>query len=439
MFLPFFVHFPFRRAPSFMQTPIGQFFFRFFAVYFCLYLFPYPVDIILGAFQSNGSWVTQGWDFLIKATGAHVLHLDKPITVLPNGSGDTTWNYVQELLLLVFALMGTLIWYAVRGRRPLSEKALYVLTVYLRYYLASVLLLYGFSKVFLIQFNTPDTVRLSQEVGDMSPMGLAWTFVGFSKGYSIFTGGAEVLGGLLLFFRPTYVFGLLFSLTVMTNVLALNMFYDIPVKLYSSNLVGICLFLLAPYIPALTDLFVFQKPALLRVFHPVLTRRWRISAGIFKGILVVGLIGAIGYDSYSSMYSYGPLAPRGSFYGTWRIHSFVRNGQEIPPLVTDSTRFGFVQLRGNGSVRLKPYTGKVKGYDLRVDTVRHRWAMLSWDDSLATDSVFLTYQRPTKDSLRLSGVIKGDTIDWCMVLKADSSYRLMSRGFHWINEYNYNR
>lgn len=422
-----------------MQKALGQFAFRFFALYFCLYVFPFPVDFLLGAFQSGTNWVVQGWDILVKATGAQILHLAEPITVLPNGSGDTTWNYVQELLLVVFALLGTAVWYGVRGRRPLSERAFYILTVYLRYYLASVLLLYGFSKVFLLQFNTPDTVRLSQEVGDMSPMGLAWTFIGFSPGYSIFTGGAEVLGGLLLLFRPTFVFGLLFSLTVMVNVVALNMFYDIPVKLYSSNLAGMALFMLAPYVRALADLFVFQRPAVLAASRPAFTRRWRISAVVAKVLLLVGLVGYIGYDCYSSMYSYGPFAERGSFYGTWRIHGFVRNGKEVPPLVTDSTRFGFVQLRGNGTVRLKPYTGKPKTYDLRVDEGRKRWAMLARTDSLPSDSIFLTYERPTPDSLRLAGVMKGDTIRWDMVLKPDSSSRLMSRGFHWINEYNYNR
>lgn len=422
-----------------MPNTLGQFFFRFFAIYFCLLLFPFPVDLLMGAIQSNESWVVQGWDFLIKWTGEHVLHLSEPITVLPNGSGDTTWNYVQELLFVVFAAVGTGLWYVLQGTRPLSEKVRYALTTYLRYYLAAILLLYGFSKIFLVQFNTPDAVRLAQEVGDMSPMGLAWTFIGFSPGYSIFSGAAEVLAGLLIFFRPTLVLGALVSVGVMANVVALNMFYDIPVKLYSSNLLAMSLFLLAPYFGALADLFILQRPAVFKVSRPSLTRPWRIGLTIAKALLVVVLIGGTAYDNYTGMYSYGPLAPRGRFYGNWRIHSFVRNGQEVPPVVTDSTRFGFVQLRGNGSVRLKPYTGKAKGYDLRVDTVRQRWAMLAFTDSLPTDSVFLHYERLSPDSLRLSGVLKGDTIRWGLVLKPDSSTRLMSRGFHWINEYNFNR
>jgi hypothetical protein len=39
--------------------------------------------------------------------------------------------------------------------------------------------------------------RLLKPYGESSPMGLLWTFMGYSTGYNLFTGGAEALGGLL--------------------------------------------------------------------------------------------------------------------------------------------------------------------------------------------------------------------------------------------------
>ena len=54
---------------------------------------------------------------------------------------------------------------------------------------------YGFAKVIPSQFTTPGLGRLLTPYGDSSPMGLVWTFMGFSPVFTIFTGAAEALGG----------------------------------------------------------------------------------------------------------------------------------------------------------------------------------------------------------------------------------------------------
>ena len=56
---------------------------------------------------------------------------------------------------------------------------------------------YGFAKVVPLQFAQPSSIRLGQQLGDMSPMGLLWTFMGFSPSFQIFTGAVEVLAGLV--------------------------------------------------------------------------------------------------------------------------------------------------------------------------------------------------------------------------------------------------
>jgi hypothetical protein len=66
-------------------------------------------------------------------------------------------------------------------------------------------------------------------------MGLAWTFLGFSKAYNYFMGIAEAGGGLLLLFRRTAIFGVLLSMIVTSNIVAINFCFDVPVKLYSST------------------------------------------------------------------------------------------------------------------------------------------------------------------------------------------------------------
>ena len=53
------------------------------------------------------------WAPLISCrSGDHVLQLADPITALPNGSGDTTFNYVELLVFATFAAAIAAVWAA---------------------------------------------------------------------------------------------------------------------------------------------------------------------------------------------------------------------------------------------------------------------------------------------------------------------------------------
>ena len=109
-------------------------------------------------------------------------------------------------LIVSTALLGTAIWSVIDRRRNNYQRLLYWFTVVVRYYLAFMLINYGSIKVFKAQFAAPNVYRLSETYGQSSPMGLAWTFLGFSKGFNYFMGFAEVIGGLLLLIRKTKTF-----------------------------------------------------------------------------------------------------------------------------------------------------------------------------------------------------------------------------------------
>ena len=63
----------------------------------------------------------------------------------------------------------------------------------LRCWLATVLVHYGVAKLIEIQFREPPAWILDQRVGDKSPMGLLWTFMGHSRPYTIGVGARRVL------------------------------------------------------------------------------------------------------------------------------------------------------------------------------------------------------------------------------------------------------
>ena len=131
------------------------------------------------------------------------------------------------------ALAATLVWSLADYKRAHYHRLYLGLRVLVRLALGTALIVYGAGKVIPSQFPPLALHRLVQPFGDASPMGLLWSFMGASTPYTIFSGVAEMLGGLLLFFPRTTTLGALVSIGVMSHVVALNFCYDVPVKLFS--------------------------------------------------------------------------------------------------------------------------------------------------------------------------------------------------------------
>ena len=187
-----------------------------------------------------------------------MLHLSQEITTFTNGSGDTTYDYVSVLLFFVIAILGSALWSIIDRNRVNYQKFYYWLTVAMRFYVGLMLINYGLVKVVKLQFPSPAFYRLLEPYGDSSPMGLAWTFLGFSKGYNLFMGIAE-MSAVLLLFRRTMTVGVLITLMTTANVMAINYFYDVPVKILSTHLVLMTLFFIVKRFKNLICFFSLQE------------------------------------------------------------------------------------------------------------------------------------------------------------------------------------
>src|ERR1044072_3172483 len=230
--------------------------FRFILAYFVLYIFPFPVEQLPFTTTLIEKY-TNFWHAIVPWVGKHLLHLSYDITVFENGGGDTTYIYVQLLCFLTLAAAAALIWSALDRRRLSYERLHQWLRLYIRFSLASAMIGYGAIKIIPLQMPAPYLTRLIEPYGDSSPMGLLWTFIGASKGFEIFTGCSEMLGGVLLILPRTTMLGALICLADTTQIFILNMCYDVPVQLYSFHLLVMSVFLLAPDLKRLTNLFLF--------------------------------------------------------------------------------------------------------------------------------------------------------------------------------------
>ena len=77
----------------------------------------------------------------------------------------------------------TIIWSLVDHKRPAYSWLKKLLITYTRYYLALIILSYVLFKIMPTQFDEPSARMLVQMYGESSPMGLLWSFMGYSTVY----------------------------------------------------------------------------------------------------------------------------------------------------------------------------------------------------------------------------------------------------------------
>src|SRR6185503_15339752 len=220
----------------------GKFAFEFTLVYWALYTLTTMV-------QSLVPFVGYSWgarleagpiDAFVRWAARALLGIEgELVSAIGNGSGDTTYSYVQAYLTFLLALAAALVWSLVERRASDHPRLKDLLRSGLRTYLAIYMIGYGIAKLGSLsnQLPEPGLWRLAQPYGESSPMGLLWTFMGSSRAYTHFAGAMELLGGILLVWRRTALLGALVSAGVMFNVMVMNFCYDVPVKLFSAHLV----------------------------------------------------------------------------------------------------------------------------------------------------------------------------------------------------------
>lgn len=410
-------------------SPLKKNLFFFALIFICLNCFPFTVllDLIDGP--------------LLNRIAGSVFGMQVPVSEKESGSGDTSWQYLQLFATFCFTLVLLPVFFFVFRKRQSFNALQYWFTVYIRYYLATMMMAYGFAKLFGQQFSEPDLDQLLQSYGSMSPMGLAWRFMGHSKLYCVFTGIAEVAGGFLLFFRKTMLLGAMIVFGVMMNVMMMNYAYDIPVKLFSTQLVLIAAYLMVPDAKRIISFFFLAKtapPPDYYVPDHKSKKRNRIAYYTLKSgyIGVVSCLGLIQGILNQMEINSTPPAP---LSGIYHVVSFTRNGVPVPPLATDTTRWKTLVISrwpGYGSIRF--YNDSIKTVQLNVDTLKKKIGFELRSDEAVIKLHDLSYVR-SKDNLILKDVKFMDTLEIRLRRFDERNFRLLSRGFHWISEEPYNR
>ena len=377
--------------------------FRFFCVYWVL-------------------WLSPVWRPVAPLVATRVFRVSAEAAAYKQtGSGDTALHFVEVALCLAAALGGALVWSLLDRKRREYVVLHGWLRLLLRYFMALMLLSYGYAKVFPQQFPANSLLRMTQEYGTFSPMGAVWSFMGASREYTFFAGAAEVAAGVLLFFRRTTSLGALLALGVMANVAALNYFYDVPVKLHSTHYLLMALFLLAPDFRRLMRVFLLNQtaePADLR-YPDFGTGRARLAARI---VWVIVFLGAVGGGALA-MYRQTAAAPqRPPIYGVFAVESGAPEGWHR------------VVFESKGRLAIRTSDGSVRFLTTAYDEPKQVIALTDYGDG--NDSY--RWSETETGRLVLTGTRPGAGVP-IRLRRIDEKLLLRTRGFHWIQEFPFNR
>jgi hypothetical protein len=406
-------------APTLRWPAPGRVAFRFLFVYLLLYLLP-TVAGVLPLLSYAGQAFEAGQGLLVPAFARHVLRLDSFIDRHPTGSGDTQFNWVSLALFATLAALAAAVW-SLATRRRAHPRLYEILRIYVRYGLGVTMVSYGLAKLFPAQFPPIDPPRLMEPYGQFSPMGVVWAFMGTSTAYQIATGIAETAGGVLLFFRRTSSVGALLLLAVLGNVVLLNFCYDVPVKQYSLHLWLMALFLVAPDARPLLDLLVRRRPVQPR---PVAwesqprSRRWRLALRAGNGLLITWLLISHGKQALDGYRQFGAGRPPGPFEGLWAV-------TELSPGAPPWTRLGLGAWRATVATAQEPIIHYFPAPEQPPDR--------------------LTLKRRGQPDLSFSARVHDNALELDgpfharLVRIERAEVPLLARGFHWVQEYPFNR
>ena len=417
--------------PQRRWRPFTRMAFRFAFVYFLLYNLPFPLNAFPYV-EKVGSFYDSFWIWLVPQVGRATLH--REVSTAFNGSGDRTYDFLLVACLLLIALVSTVIWTLLDRKRPAYPTLYRWLNLYVRFALGTAMIGYGAFKVISSQFPAPTLDRLMQSYGDSSPMGLLWTFMGASEPYTMFVGFAEMISGILLFSRKTSTLGALMSIGVLSNVVALNFSYDVPVKLYSSHLLAMAIFLVLPDVRRLANFLILNRPVEPVRVQPFFQRKlWHRGAQVFASLFLIAVVGISLYQSYDQRRSFISRG-RSPLYGVWEVEEFSL-GQA--PATTSAPRWRRMVFDFPGRVVVQTATDAPERLGLELDQDKRTLTLRKRDDP-SWNSV-LTYEQVSPEVVRLAGALNGSEMTARLRRSDERKFLLIDRGFHWINEFPFNR
>lgn len=343
----------------------------------------------------------------------------------PEFSSDSTTFYLLFLVLFLIAIFLNLFLQFSSFWKNNQRKIFNILQLILVYYLALIMLKYGFDKIFKAQFYLPEPNTLFTPLGMLDKDILYWSTIGSSHSYNVFIGLLEVIPALMLLFKKTRILGLFILSGVLLNVLFVNLGFDISVKLFSSFLLFITLILLAPSLKNILQFFVMNKSISLTNFtgdYLINSKFIRLS---IKGIIVLFIFSESLFPYIQSGNYNDDKAPKISMHGAYEISDNQTDGI----LENLKIKRFFIHRQGYFIFQYKDDSME----DFHLEIQQNKLILTNYDEEkIELDYNYSEASKTLKiKSKELGWTIYGEGIKW-------REMPLMKEGYHWtvdqINE-----
>ena len=347
-------------------------------------------------------------------------------------NGETIFFWAQTSWILLVAAIAAGVWSLIDRSRPDYATAHKWFRLLIRFGLAAQMFEYGMTKVIPNQFAAPSLNILATPAGDLSLNTHFWTSIGASPAYQMFTGWAELLGGVLLLIPATTMAGALICLADMIHVFVLNMTFDIGLKLTTFHLILLALFLLAPDMKRLLNFFVLDRVTGASTHSHLFKTAGRNRAAFALQILFgFYLLGVQAWANAGFWYAEGGGAPKSSLHGIWNVERMAVDGEFGPPSLNDYDRqWRRVIFDDPGSVTFQRTDDSFARYGASIDVSGNTIA-LAKGDSLNWRSEF-SFERQADDRLVLDGEMDAHRIHLELLRVEFDTFRLLNSSFRWI-------
>ena len=416
--------------------------FRFLFIYFLLTTAPWFWFYLIPEVSYLTEYYGKMDEWIVTVFNKYLLHIKDTLNIDGGGSGDTSYGWAQFYAYLLLSMIGCIVWTLLDRKRQSYNTLNFWLRNVVRYYIAMIAFSYGIVKLFSLQMPFPNLSQLATPLGDFLPMRLSWMFIGYSTSYQMFSGVMETIVGIFLLNRKTVTLGSLLGISVFTNVFMLNLSYDVPVKLFSMQLVMYCIFLTGRDWKRLLNFFLLNKLAEPTTYSIDLIKKWQRIGRVVCKIGFIILFVAIPFNESWSRYKdeskRGELKPIG--IGIYNIKRLIKNKDTMSISKDDEMAWkDFIFDKGGiGSVNTLDTLFRQRyrrGYfTYQPDTVKETILFKKY----ATDSTSLfemKYKIINEKSIGLWGKVRNDSL-YFELLRSDRHFQLTERQFHWISESN---
>ena len=415
-------------------SSLKKFALRFVLLYILFYIYPYGFEYIKEMNTSDFSFwkrptiwfgeVFLGWEF----------NEDR----LLNGF-DSKYDFARFSLVAAISLLGASFWLFVDSKIKLdyNKKLKILLQTILRYHVGLTLILYGLSKVFLLQFGVMDLESLEAKIGDHNGMSFLWTFMSYSKFYGIAAGLIEVVGGVLLLFRRTTSIGAFLLLTAMINVVLMDIGFDVSVKMFAIHLLLMLIVLIWDDLKRLFVFFFLDRPTTSSKYSSIFGGLNGKKIGIIlKGILLLYVLFYLGNEMIDRIESQHGNTYKG-LTSSHDIELFVKNGDTIPNDIANGNRWNKITINGLSYLPETLVISKMDNtrerYKFRADTLAKKMKLVKmYGDS--TKSHVLHYESLEPKVFVYHGIFDGDTLWMRTKAKTLEDYRLTRNKIQWIRD-----